>query len=353
MKQAISIKLLGAALLLALSPVNSAHAFFPTFDTTEIVNTISTYTTQVQNVSSSVQSALSVDKIKQAMGDAVGSISKFTDLKEKKEKLQKKLEKQRRRLERLAELRQKWEDAKSQIQDVADAVEDAYDETKDAVEDAYDAGKDLYDEGKDMYDDAADLYKLQVSDLSCLERMGEKSASKIIEGIEASKQVPFERVLFAMGIRYVGETIAKKLCHALKNIDAIANAGKEQLVAIDEIGESIADSVIAFFADDVNADFVNRLRESGLQFSVPESANVGGSDKLKGLSIVISGVFQRHSRDELKQLIELHGGKNTGSISAKTSYVLAGDNMGPAKLEKAKTLGVPIISEEDFERLIG
>ena len=201
--------------------------------------------------------------------------------------------------------------------------------------------------------DAADLYKLQVSDLSCLERMGEKSASKIIEGIEASKQVPFERVLFAMGIRYVGETIAKKLCHALKNIDAIANAGKEQLVAIDEIGESIADSVIAFFADDVNVDFVNRLRESGLQFSVPESANVGGSDKLKGLSIVISGVFQRHSRDELKQLIELHGGKNTGSISAKTSYVLAGDNMGPAKLEKAKTLGVPIISEEDFERLIG
>lgn len=162
MKQTINIKLFGAVLLLAFSFVSSGYAFFPTFDTTEVVNTISTYTTQVQNVSASVQSALSVDKVKQAVGDAVGSVSKFTDLKKKQEKLQKKIEKQRRRAERLAKLRQKWENAynntKDKLEDVYEAGKEAYDETKDAVEDVYDAGKDLYEEGKDMYDEASDVY---------------------------------------------------------------------------------------------------------------------------------------------------------------------------------------------------
>lgn len=200
--------------------------------------------------------------------------------------------------------------------------------------------------------DASDLYKLTVADLAVLDRLGERSASKIITSIDASREVPFDRVLFAMGIRYVGQTVAKKLAVAIRSIDALMAAGKERLMQIDEVGEAIADSLVAYFAKAENLEFVNRLRAYGLQFELPEETSEGRSDKLAGLSIVISGVFARHGRDELKQLIELNGGRAAGSISAKTSYLLAGENMGPAKLEKANKLGIKIISEDEFEQMI-
>lgn len=197
----------------------------------------------------------------------------------------------------------------------------------------------------------ADLYELKKEQLVPLERMGEKSAENVIKGIEDSKQVPFHRVLFALGIRYVGETVAKKLAEYFENIDALEAASFEDLIGVDEIGEKIAESVMDYFASEYNKKLIDRLKKYGLQFA-SEKTNSEKSDKLKGLSIVISGVFQKHSRDEYKELINLHGGKNTGSISKKTDFLLAGDKMGPAKLEKAKKLGVKIINEDEFLEMI-
>ena len=198
----------------------------------------------------------------------------------------------------------------------------------------------------------ADLYRLKLLDLALLERMGEKSGRRILKSLEASKQVPFARVLFALGIRYVGETVAKRLSAKLKSMDALMQASLEELMSIDEIGESIAQSLVAYFAQDENKQLIADLQEIGLQMAVDEQTQQAGSEALKGKTIVISGTFVQHSRDELKNLIEQHGGKNTGSISKNTSFILAGDNMGPAKLEKATQLGVPLLSEQDFLALI-
>ena len=200
--------------------------------------------------------------------------------------------------------------------------------------------------------DAADLYKLQASDLSELERLGEKSAENIIGGIESSKQVPYQRVLFALGIRFVGETVAKKVAKAFPDIDSLASATMDDLIHVDEIGEKIAQSIIQYFSDERNRSLIARLREAGLQLKAAEEDLSGRTDKLAGKSIVISGVFAHHSRDEYKAMIEQHGGKNVGSISKKTSFILAGENMGPSKLEKAKKLGVQIVGEDDFLKLV-
>ena len=178
------------------------------------------------------------------------------------------------------------------------------------------------------------------------------SFSKILASIEESKKVPFERVLYAIGIRFVGEIAAKTLARYYGSMDKVAEASKESLMQINGIGEVIADSVIGYFANPVNRAFVERLRGYGLQMEIGEQQKLAQSDKLAGQSVVISGVFQHHSRDEYKALIEQHGGKNVGSISAKTSFVLAGDNMGPAKLEKAQKLGIRIMSEDEFLSLI-
>lgn len=205
--------------------------------------------------------------------------------------------------------------------------------------------------GLNLLKDSADLYKLKISDLQNLERWGEKSASNLINSINDSKNVPFSRVLFALGIRYVGETVAKKLAAAMSSIEEIETASFEQLTAIDEIGETIANSIIAYFGKDSNRLLVCKLKEAGLQFE-SEKNNTVASNKLEGLSFVISGTFSNHSRDELKSLIEQNGGKNVGSISSKTNYVLAGENMGPAKLDKAQKLGIKIISEDEFIAMI-
>lgn len=196
--------------------------------------------------------------------------------------------------------------------------------------------------------DTADLYTLQASDISKLERMGEKSAENIIKGIAASREAPFERVLFALGIRFVGETVAKKITKAFRSIEELENADIETLKNIDEIGDRIAQSIVSYFANPTNKDLVERLQKAGLQMQRSEEDETAFSDKLKGKSIVISGVFQHHSRDEYKEMIEKNGGKNAGSISSKTSFILAGDNMGPAKWEKAQKLGIEIITEEMF-----
>lgn len=198
----------------------------------------------------------------------------------------------------------------------------------------------------------ADLYTLKGLDIRGLDRMGDKSAIKIIHGIADSKQVPFERVLFALGIRFVGETAAKKLAKAFGNIEALEVATKEQLMAVDEIGEKIAQSVLTYFALPANRELITRLKEAGLQMERQEDEEGEQSDKLAGLSIVISGVFSHHSREEYKDMIEKHGGKNVGSISSKTSFILAGENMGPAKLEKAQKLGIKIINEDDFLQML-
>ncbi len=200
--------------------------------------------------------------------------------------------------------------------------------------------------------DTADLYSLRIDDIKNLERMGEKSAENIINGIAASKEVPFERVLFALGIRFVGETVAKKIAKSFADIEELENADLEKLKNIDEIGEKIARSIVAYFSSPSNRELVEHLRESGLQFCRKEEDMSEHTDKLSGQSIVISGVFTHHSRDEYKELIEKNGGKNVGSISSKTSFILAGDNMGPAKLEKAQKLGVRIVSEDEFLTLI-
>ena len=208
----------------------------------------------------------------------------------------------------------------------------------------------FYQEG--LIRDVADLYTLKTSDIINLERMGEKSAENIIKGIEQSKEVPFERVLFALGIRFVGETVAKKVAKSFKSMDALADASLDNLIHVDEIGEKIAQSILLYFANPKNRDIIERLRVAGVRLEADEEDTSEHTDKLAGKSIVISGVFAHHSRDEYKELIEKHGGKNVGSISSKTSFVLAGDNMGPSKLEKAQKLGVTIVSEEEFLQMI-
>lgn len=210
--------------------------------------------------------------------------------------------------------------------------------------------EDLYEAG--YIKDTADLYTLEIADLLRLERWADKSARNLMASLEESKQVPFERVLYWLGIRFVGETVAKRLVSAFHSMEQLEQASFEDLTAVDEIGERIARSIIAYFADERNRTLVNRLKEYGLQMSVAEEKLANRSEKLKGLSIVISGTFARHSRDEYKAMIEQHGGKNSGSVSGKTDYILAGDNMGPAKLEKAAKLGVKIINEDEFLNMI-
>lgn len=199
---------------------------------------------------------------------------------------------------------------------------------------------------------AADLYELTEDQLIGLERMGKKSAQNIIQGIEQSKQVPFERVLFALGIRFVGETVAKKLAKAMHSIDKLAAATLDELIQLDEIGGKIAQSILNYFANEANRELIEHLRRAGVQLALTEETLSAQTDKLKGMSIVISGVFAKHSRDEYKQMIEQNGGKNVGSISSKTSFILAGENMGPSKLEKAQKLGVRIIDENEFLQML-
>ncbi|WP_459190238.1 NAD-dependent DNA ligase LigA [Parabacteroides sp. APC149_11_2_Y6] len=210
--------------------------------------------------------------------------------------------------------------------------------------------EDLYEAG--LISNTADLYTLKFADLIRLERWADKSARNLLASLEESKQVPFERVLFALGIRFVGETVAKRLASAFHTMEQLEEASLETLTEVDEIGGRIAQSVIDYFADERNRTLVNRLKEYGLQMSVAEDQLVNRSEKLKGLTIVISGTFSKHSRDEYKAMIEQHGGKNSGSVSGKTDYILAGENMGPAKLEKAAKLGVKIMNEDEFLNMI-
>ncbi|WP_455103440.1 NAD-dependent DNA ligase LigA [Phocaeicola abscessus] len=200
--------------------------------------------------------------------------------------------------------------------------------------------------------DIADLYDLKVSDIVSLERMGEKSADNIIKGIEASKTVPWARVLFAIGIRFVGETTAKVLAKSFPSVDELKVVTLDDLIRIDEIGEKIARSIILYFKDERNIGIIERLRAAGVRLKSDEEDALGASAKLVGKSVVISGVFALHSRDEYKELIERNGGKNVGSISSKTSFVLAGEQMGPSKLEKARRWNIPVIDENTFLRMI-
>lgn len=204
----------------------------------------------------------------------------------------------------------------------------------------------LYRSG--LVSDIADLYDLTQEKLETLARFGPRSAERIMEGLKASLSVPFERVVYALSIPYVGETVAKKVARAVKDIDALMAMSHEQLMAIDEIGPRIAESIIQYFEVPLNRQIVNRLRNAGVQMELSQDSINAGSDILGGKSIVISGTFSRHSRDEYKEMIELNGGKNVGSISKKTDFILAGENMGPSKLEKANKLGIKIISEDDF-----
>jgi DNA ligase (NAD+) len=199
----------------------------------------------------------------------------------------------------------------------------------------------------------ADLYELRVEQLLPLDRMAQKSAENLVNGVEDSKKIPFERVLYALGIRFVGETVAKKLAKHYKNIDALRQATLLDLILVDEIGEKIAQSVIEFFENAENQNIVERLRSYGVQLEAREIFNPDATNKLAGKTFVISGVFAKFSRDELKKAIEDNGGKVGSSISAKTDFVIAGDNMGPAKLEKANKLNVAIISEDDFIAMLG
>lgn len=215
---------------------------------------------------------------------------------------------------------------------------------------------------KKLISNIADIYDLKYEQLLGLEfqvgeegeevkrrSLQEKSVRNLLEGVEASKSIPFERVLFALGIRFVGETVAKKLARHFKSIDAIASAAKEELLEADEVGEKIAESVLQFFSKEENRMIIRRLKEAGLQFEMIQSAHAAAnSDLLKGKTFVVSGVFKNFSRDGIKEHIEMHGGKVSGSISSKTSYVLAGDDMGPSKRKKAEDLGVLILSEDDY-----
>jgi DNA ligase (NAD+) len=199
--------------------------------------------------------------------------------------------------------------------------------------------------------DISGLYELKKEQLLPFKKSGEKWAENIINGIETSKSVSFEKVLFAIGIRFVGETVAKKLAAAFENIDKLSQAKFEDLIAVEEIGDRIAESVIGFFNSETGKELVQKLKRAGLKFQL-EEGNLPKSNKLESKSFVISGVFEKYSRDELKELITLNGGKNVGSISAKTDYVLAGDKMGPSKLEKAEKLGIKIINEDEFLEMI-
>ncbi|MBR1564790.1 MAG: NAD-dependent DNA ligase LigA [Paludibacteraceae bacterium] len=198
----------------------------------------------------------------------------------------------------------------------------------------------------------ADLYDLKQDDILALEGFQQKATQNILDGIEASKQVPWPRVLFALGIRYVGETTAKKLARRFTSVDALKEASTECLTQVEDVGVQIAESIHAYFGKQANLDIIERLRKAGVRLQADEQQAQPSSDRLKGQTVVISGTFLHHSRDEYKELIELHGGKNTGSVSKKTSFILAGDNMGPQKLEKARQLGVRIVAEDEFLRLI-
>ena len=198
----------------------------------------------------------------------------------------------------------------------------------------------------------SDFYELNYDDLLGLERMGDKSVRNLLEGLEASKQIPYERVLFGIGIRLVGETVAKTLAKHFPTVEMLAAASQEELVAINEIGEKIARNVVAWFAQEQNKLVIANLKRHGLQLERNIDEDVVVSDKLQGLSFVISGVFERHERDELKQLIEQNGGKVLSGVSGKTDYLLAGDGMGPSKLQKAQDLGVKILTENEFEELL-
>ncbi|MDT0621809.1 NAD-dependent DNA ligase LigA [Croceitalea vernalis] len=205
---------------------------------------------------------------------------------------------------------------------------------------------------KGLIKNYADLYTLTKEQIMPLERMAEKSADNLVKGVAASKSIPFERVLFGLGIRYVGETVAKKLAKAYKNIDDLMVASQEELVAVDEIGERIAESVLQFFENETNLELISRFKTYGLQFSLSEEQLESQSDTLKGKTFVVSGVFESLGRTELKKLIEDNGGKVSSSISSKTSFLVAGDKMGPSKRTKAENLEVPIISEQDFLNMV-
>lgn len=199
----------------------------------------------------------------------------------------------------------------------------------------------------------ADLYDLTTDKLLKLDGFGPRSAERVMEGLEASKSVPFDRVVYALSIPFVGDTVAKKVAKAFPDIDTLMNATCEQLAATKDIGPRIAENVVEYFANPINRDIIERLRNAGLQMAMPAESTEGRTDLLEGKSFVISGTFSRHSRDEYKELIERNGGKNVGSISKKTDYVLAGENMGPSKREKAQTLGIPVIDENQFLAMIG
>jgi DNA ligase (NAD+) len=206
----------------------------------------------------------------------------------------------------------------------------------------------LYEKG--MVKNVADLYTLTFNQIVGLDRMADKSANNLLAGIKASKEVPFERVLFALGIRFVGETVAKKLAKHFKNIDALMHADVEDLMIVEEIGEKIAIAVQQYFQDESHRTLIDRLKAAGLQFEMVEKEKSGNA--LEGLTFVVSGVFNAFSRDEVKELIEANGGKNVASVSSKTDYLLAGEGMGPTKLKKATDLGVKILSEDEFIKMI-
>lgn len=199
----------------------------------------------------------------------------------------------------------------------------------------------------------ADLYDLTTDKLLKLDGFGPRSAERVMEGLEASKSVPFDRVVYALSIPFVGDTVAKKVAKAFPDIDTLMNATCDQLAATKDIGPRIAENVVEYFANPINRDIIERLRNAGLQMAMPAESSEGRTDLLEGKAFVISGTFSRHSRDEYKELIERNGGKNVGSISKKTDYVLAGENMGPAKREKAQALGIPVIDENQFLAMIG
>jgi DNA ligase (NAD+) len=209
---------------------------------------------------------------------------------------------------------------------------------------------------KGLLHNIADIYDLKIADIAAQERLGEKSAQNILDGIEASKQVPWARVLFALGIRMVGETTAKKIARVYTSIDALQWATAEQLCAIEDVGPQIAENIVAYFNDIRNLEILDRLRKAGVQMALSdeEISNLNSqiSNVLQGQSIVISGTFSQHSRDEYKAMIEAHGGKNVGSVSKKTSFILAGENMGPEKLKKAEALGVKLMTEDEFLEMI-
>ena len=203
----------------------------------------------------------------------------------------------------------------------------------------------------DMLHDIADIYTLHAERLAALPRLGEKSAANIMRNISSSREVPFARVLFALGIRFVGETTAKYLAAHFRSLDAIMAADRDTLAEADEVGERIAEAIVEYLADTANRDIVERLRRAGLQFE-SEAAELA-SDVLAGRSFVISGKFASHSREEMKALVESHGGRNLAAVSANVDYLVAGEKMGPAKLQKAQKSGVAIISEEEFLEMIG